>query len=149
MIDSETKGEYRKENPIQFITDSFKSSLCDYSHAYILAKGDVAVAGRNENTKLPFKNFTQFKTFWIEIKCLCWWGKLHLHCNANIKFNWIKIKRYYSDTSWGLWQFKRNKIDNNANANANHSSSFRYKSDLIRNVAADGTVKNVTILGDH
>ena len=67
MIDSETKGEYRKENPIQFITDSFKSSLCDYSHAYILAKGDVAVAGRNENTKLPFKNFTQFKTFWIEI----------------------------------------------------------------------------------
>ena len=71
MIDSETKGEYRKENPIQFITDSLKSSLCDYSHSYILAKGDVAVAGRNENTKLPFKNFTQFKTFWIEIKCLC------------------------------------------------------------------------------
>ena len=67
MIDSETKGEHRKENPIQFITDSLKSSLCDYSHAYILAKGGVAVAGRNENTKLPSKNFTQFKTFWIEI----------------------------------------------------------------------------------
>ena len=54
MIDSETKGEYRKENLIQLITDSLKSSLCDYSHAYILAKGDVAVAGGNENTKLPF-----------------------------------------------------------------------------------------------
>ena len=50
-----------------------------------------------------------------------------------------------SDTSGSLWQFKRNKIDNNVEVNVGHSSSFKYKSDLIGSVAADGTITNVKI----
>ena len=41
VIDSETKGKYKKENPIQFTTDSIKSSLCNYYYAYILVTGDI------------------------------------------------------------------------------------------------------------
>ena len=29
IMDSESKGNYAKENPIQFITNSIESSLCD------------------------------------------------------------------------------------------------------------------------
>ena len=42
-----------------------------------------------------------------------------------------------------LWQFKKDEIDNNADVSVGNSSSFEYKSDLIANVAANGTGKNV------
>ena len=43
VIDSESKGNYSHENPIQFLTSSLESSLCDYSDAYILVTGNIAV----------------------------------------------------------------------------------------------------------
>ena len=45
-----------------------KSDLCDYSDAYIFAKGTATVAGNNNaenrNRKLTFKNNTPFRA-WI------------------------------------------------------------------------------------
>ena len=43
VIDSESKGNYWHENPIKFLTNSFESSLCDYSDAYILVAGNITV----------------------------------------------------------------------------------------------------------
>ena len=43
VIDSESKGSYSHDNPIKFLTKSVGSSLCDYSEAYILLTGDIAV----------------------------------------------------------------------------------------------------------
>ena len=45
--DSETKGSYFHHDPIRFLTGSLESSLCDYSDAYILVTGYVAVKRRN------------------------------------------------------------------------------------------------------
>ena len=36
IIDSKSKGNYAKENPINFITNSIESSLSDYSDAFVL-----------------------------------------------------------------------------------------------------------------
>ena len=47
IIDSESKGNYSHENPIKFLTNSLESSLCDYSDAYILVTGNIAVKRRN------------------------------------------------------------------------------------------------------
>ena len=47
IIDSESKGNYSCQNPIKFLTKSIESSLCDYSDAYILVTGDIAVKRRN------------------------------------------------------------------------------------------------------
>ena len=44
------------ENPIKFLTNSLESSLCDYSDAYVLVTGIIAVVGTNNNTKVVFKN---------------------------------------------------------------------------------------------
>ena len=46
VIDSESKGVYSHENPIKFLTSSLESSLCDYSHTYVLVTGNISVVGR-------------------------------------------------------------------------------------------------------
>ena len=47
VIDSESKGKYSHHDPIKFLTKSIESSLCDYSDAYILLTGKIAVTRRN------------------------------------------------------------------------------------------------------
>ena len=43
VIDSESKGSYSHENPINILTSSLESNLCDYSDAYILVTGNISV----------------------------------------------------------------------------------------------------------
>ena len=65
IIDSKTIGAYSPNDEIKFLTDSLESSLCDYSDAYILLTGNIAVTGGNANTEVAFKNcapFTECKT---------------------------------------------------------------------------------------
>ena len=47
VIDSEPQGKYSHYDPINFLTKSIELSLCDYSDAYILVTGDIAVKRRN------------------------------------------------------------------------------------------------------
>ena len=62
VIDSQTtKGKYNQNNSIKFETESIKSSLCDYSDAFILITGDTTVAPNN-NKDVAFKNCAPFST---------------------------------------------------------------------------------------
>ena len=67
IIDIESKSNYSHQNPIKFLTISLESSLCDYSDAYILVTGDIAVTGGNNNTKVAFKNCAPFEKCRTEI----------------------------------------------------------------------------------
>ena len=75
-IDSESNGSYSHHDPKNFLTKSIESSLCDYSDAYILVKGNIAVtrtitsAGDNPVqlnqplyavTQVAFKNCALFR----------------------------------------------------------------------------------------
>ena len=75
VIDSKSKGVYSKDNPIKFLTKFIESSLCDYSDAYVLVTGHIAVTGtiaaedddpvkNNEPlaaaTQVAFKNYAPF-----------------------------------------------------------------------------------------
>ena len=58
-------------------------------------------------------------------------------------YNLIKYSDNYSDTSGSLWNFKKDEqpIDNNGasiNLNAESSSSFKYKSNLIGDTNENG-----------
>ena len=53
------KGKYKEGDTIKFAT--IKSSLCDYSDAFILVPGNITVAADN-NTDVAFKNCTTFPT---------------------------------------------------------------------------------------
>ena len=67
-INDESRGRYSVNSQIKFKTTMLKSSLCDYSDAYILVKGiitvnNTAAAGANANNtdkKVIFKNCDRF-----------------------------------------------------------------------------------------
>ena len=43
VIDSDSKSGYLHEDPINFLSKSIESSLCDYSDAYILVRQNIIV----------------------------------------------------------------------------------------------------------
>ena len=63
-INNESRGTYNVNSQIKFKTTMLKSSLCDYSDAYIVVKGTTTVnntagdgaAANNINKKVIFKN---------------------------------------------------------------------------------------------
>ena len=67
FIESELKGNYSHENPVQFLTSSLESSLCDYSDECILVTGNISVVRADDNTKVAFKNCAPFRKCRTEI----------------------------------------------------------------------------------
>ena len=61
-INDEIRGTYSPNKQIRFKTAMLRSSLCDYSDAYILVKENISVnnnpgaAANNINQKVIFKN---------------------------------------------------------------------------------------------
>ena len=44
-INYESRGTYNDDKQLKFKTTMLKSSLCDYSDAYILVKGTITITG--------------------------------------------------------------------------------------------------------
>ena len=74
-INDESRGTYNVNSQIKFKTTMLKSSLCDYSDAYIIVKGTITVnntdaasaAANNTNKKVIFKNCASFTNCISEI----------------------------------------------------------------------------------
>ena len=137
VIDSETTGAYSHQNPIKFLTKSIGSSLCKYSNAYVLVTENIAVVDAGDDTKVAFKNCAPFRKCRTEINETFIDEAEHINITLSM-FNLIEYSDNRSDTSGSLWQFRRDEIIENINLTSNSSSSFKYKSNLIGNTAADG-----------
>ena len=61
VIDSESNGNNSKDDPIKFLTRSTESSLCDYSDAYILVRGNITATLNNAVAQVVLKNCAPFK----------------------------------------------------------------------------------------
>ena len=48
-INNRSRGIYNVNSQIKFKTTMLKSSLCDYSNAYILVKGKITITGAGDN----------------------------------------------------------------------------------------------------
>ena len=48
-INDESKGAYNVNSQIKFKTIMLKSSLCDYSDAYIIVKGKITITGEGDD----------------------------------------------------------------------------------------------------
>ena len=130
IIDSESKGNYSHQNPIE-------SSLCDYSDAYILVTGHIAVTGGNNNTAVAFKNCAPFNKCRTEIN-KTFVDEADISNITMPMCNLIEYSDNYSDTSGSLQQFRRDEIEEDADLTINNPSSFKYKANLIGNTVADG-----------
>ena len=90
----------------------------------------------NAATQVVFKNCAPFKRCRTEINDT-FVDEADFINIAMPMHNLIEYSDNYCDTSGSLWQFTREEIATNANVCNVNSSSFKYKSRLIGNVAAD------------
>ena len=157
-INDELRGTYNINSQIKFKTTMLKSSLCDYSDAYILAKGTITVnntadadaGANNTNKKLIFKNCAPFTNCISEINNIQVDNAKDLDIIMPM-YNLMKYSDNYSKTPGSLWQYFKDihAVDNN-NAIVNFTennltNSFNFKVKMTGQTGVDGT-KNVEIM---
>ena len=110
-INVEARGTYSHNKQIKFKTSMLKSSLCDYSDAYILVKGNITVnniaagaAANNTNKEVIFKNCTPFTN------CISKINNTQIDNTEYVDkvmpmYNLLEYSDNYSKTSGSLWQY--------------------------------------------
>ena len=151
-VNNQSRGVYNTNCDIRFKPKILKSSLCDYSDAYILAKerititesGDNATAGQadEKNKGVIFKKFVPF------INCKS--KRINIEEVDNAKgidtvmpmYNFIEYTDNYSETPVRLWQYYKDE----PNDNITDSEPFKSKMKITGNTSADGNTKDVEII---
>ena len=115
-INDESRGTYNVNSQIKLKTTMLKSSLCDYSDAYIIVKGtitnnergaDAAARQADEKDKgVSFKNCAPL------INCISEINNTQIDNAKNIDivmpmYNLIEYSDNYAKTSGSLWQYFR------------------------------------------
>ena len=111
-INDDIRGAYSPNKQIRFKTTMLRSSLCDYSDAYILVKGNISVnntagagaAVNNTNKKVIFKNCAPFTN------CISKINNIQIDNATDIDivmpmYILIEYSTNYSKTSGSLWQY--------------------------------------------
>ena len=111
-VNDDSRGTYNVNSQIRFKTTMLKSSLYDYSDAYILVKGtitvnntaDADVDANNTNKKVIFINCSPFTICISEI------NNTQVDSAKNIDivypmYNLIEYSDNYPKTSGSLWQY--------------------------------------------
>ena len=148
-------GAYNTNSQVKFKTTMLKSSLCDYSDAYILVKGTIFVPNtvaeganaNNANKKVAFKNCAPF------INCITEINNTQVHNAKDIDivmpiYKLIDYSDDYSKISGSFWQCCKDipAINDNGNfdwANATDSSNFKT---IITGQTGDNGIKDVLIM---
>ena len=157
-INDESRGAYNVNSQIKFKTTMLKSSLCDYSDAYILVKGTISVnntaaagaAANNTNKKLIFKNCAPFTNCISEI------NNTQIDNAKDIDilmpmYNLIGYSDNYTKATGTLWQYCKdipalNNDDEITNfTKGNLTDSFNFKTKITGQTGNNGR-KNVEIM---
>ena len=109
---NEARGEYSPDKQIRFKTAMLRSSLCDYSDAYILVKGNITVnntaadgaAANNTDKKVIFKNCAPFTSCISKINNAQIDNAQYIDIVMPV-YNLIEYSDNYSKTSGSLWQY--------------------------------------------
>ena len=132
---------------IKYDTRILKPNLWDYAEMYILVDSIIRAANAVNATRLAFKNCAPFT------KCNLEMNDEHVDTAENLDivmpmYNLIEYSDNYQDSSATLYQYKRDEPpNNNVNLTADNSTSFKYKVNLLGNIAAaDPDVSRVTRL---
>ena len=150
-INDESRGTYTANSQIKFKTTMLKSSLCDYSDAYILVKGKITITGRGANVTArqayerdkgaAFKNCAPFTNWITEI------NNIQVDNAKDIDivmpmYNLIEYSDNYAKTSGSLWQYFRDQPDDNLA----DSKSFKSKIKITGKTPINDNEKDVEIM---
>ena len=158
-INDDVRGIYSPNKQIRFKASMLRSSLCDYSDAYILVKGNITVnntaaAGadtNNNNKKVIFKNCAPFTN------CISRINNEHIDNAEYIDivmpmYNLIEYSDNYSKTSGSLWQYCKDipAVDNDGDIvffnGTNDTDSFNFKAKITGQTNDDGEINGVKIM---
>ena len=138
-----------------------RSSLCEYSDAYILLKGNISVSNtaaadadeNNTNKKVIFKNCAQFTN------CISKRNNTKVDSAKDIDivipmYNLIEYSDNYSKTSASrsLWKYCKDipTVNNNGDIvdfnGANATDSFNFKTKITGQTDNNGRINNVEIM---
>ena len=101
--------------------------------------GDISVVGGDQNTDIEFKNCSVFT------RCTTHLNDERIETAENLDivmnmYNLIEYSDNYSEKSGSIWQYKRDEQNMNNNNIANvttaDSSSFKYKSGLLKGLTS-------------
>ena len=147
-INDKSRGTYNANIQIKFKTTMLKSSLCDYSDAYILVKRKITITGAGDHAAarqaderdkgVAFKNCAPFTNCISEII------NTHIDNAKDIDiimpmYNLIEYSDNYSKTSGSLLQYYRDE----PNDNLADSESFKSKIKITGKTPAAGNEENV------
>ena len=136
-----------------------RSSLCDYSDAYILVKRNISVnntagadaAANNTNKKVIFKNRASFTNCISNIKNTQIDNAEYIDIVMNM-YNLIEYSDNYSKTSGRLWQYCKEipAVNNNGGIvdfnGANATDSFHFKTTINGQTDDNRRIDNVEIM---
>ena len=152
-INDESRGAYNGNSQNKFKTTMLKSSLCDYSDAYILVKGKITIAGAGadaaarqadeRNKGVIFKNCAPF------INCISEINNTQIDNGKDIDivmpmYNLIEYSHNYAKTTRSLWQYFRDEPV--ANNDIEYSKSFKSKIKITGKTPNDDNEKDVEIM---
>ena len=157
-INDESRGAYNVNSQIKFKTTMLKSSLCDYSDAYIIVKGTISVnntaaacaGASNINKEVIFKNCAPFTNCISEINNTQIDNAKDIDIVMSM-YNLIEYSDNYAKTTGSLWQYCKDIPARNNNNEItvfrrnNLTDSFNFKAKITGQTDDDGT-KNVEIM---
>ena len=155
-IHDDVRGVYLLNKEIRFKTSMLRSSLCDYSDAYIPVKGNITVnntaadgaAANNANKKVIFKNCAPFTN------CISKINNTQID-NAEYMdivmpmYNLIEYSDDYSKPSGSLWQYCKDipAVNNDGDIvdfdGANATDSFNFKTKITGQTADNNNDGNI------
>ena len=152
-INDESRGAYNVNSQIKFKTTMLKSSLCDYSDAYILVKRKITIAGAEtdaaarqadeRNKGVIFKNLSPF------INCISEINNTQIGNAKDIDivismYNLIEYSDNYAKATGSLWQYFRDEPV--AKNDIEDSKSFKSKIKITGQTPNDDNEKDVEIM---
>ena len=153
-INDDIRGAYSPNKQIRFKTAMLKSSLCDYSDAYILVKGNITVnnttaaAHDNTNKKVIFKNCAFFTSYISKINNTQIDKAEYIDIVIPM-YNLIEYRDNYSKTSGSLWKYCKEipAVNNDGNIvdsnRANATDSFNFKTKITGQTNNNGRIDDV------
>ena len=109
-INDESRGTYNDDKQIKFKATMLKSSLCDYSDAYILVKGKITITGAGDDAAarqaderdkgVAFKNCAPFTSCKSDINNVLYCEDIDI---VMPMYNLIEYSDNKAKTSGSLW----------------------------------------------
>ena len=158
-INEDIRGAYFPNKQIRFKTAMLRSSLCNYSDAYILVKGNISVkntaaagaAANDIGKKVIFKNCAPFTN------CISKINNTQIDNAEYIDivmpmYNLIEYSDNYSKTSGSLWKYCKEipAVDDDGDIaifnGANAADSFSFRIMITGQADDDGEIEKVEVM---